>query len=142
MRNGAARIISPRRFCFYVCSVNIHPPPLIPINGGDRGGPLERSLSVQSEEAFVLGKGIAIGAAGVVGIYLIWRYGPAIGRAAEPAVRSAVKANVIALQKAREAYARFSEVAEDAYAEAWADLNREAAAQEAAAATVEEPQPA
>jgi len=90
----------------------------------------------------VLGKGIAIGAAGVVGIYLIWRYGPAIGRAAEPAVRSAVKANVIALQKAREAYARFSEVAEDAYAEAWSDLNREAAAQEAAEATVEEPQPA
>lgn len=88
----------------------------------------------------MLGKGIAIGAAGAVAAYLALKYGPELARAAEPAVRTAVKANIKALQKAREAYARLSEVAEDAYAEAWADLNREAATAEEMQA--EEPQPA
>jgi predicted transcriptional regulator len=86
----------------------------------------------------MLGKAIAIGAAGAVGVYLIWKLAPGLSRAAEPTLRAAIKANVKAVQKAREAYAHMTEVAEDAYAEAWSDLNREAAAEEMKAG---EPQP-
>lgn len=78
----------------------------------------------------MLGRAIAIGAAGAVGVYLIWKLAPGLGRAAEPALRAAIKANIKAAQKAREAYAHFTEVAEDAYAEAWSELNREAAGEE------------
>lgn len=82
----------------------------------------------------MLARGIAIGAAGLVGAYLVWKLGPSLAKAAEPVVREAIKTNIKTMQRAQEAYAHLSEVAEDAYAEAWSDLNREAAEREATAA--------
>lgn len=85
----------------------------------------------------MLGRLVAFGAAGVAAAYVAVKLGPGLSRAAEPAVRSAIKVQIKTLQKARETAAQLMEIAEDAYAEAWADLNRDAAQKEADAAESE-----
>lgn len=82
------------------------------------------------------GRLFALGAAGAVGAYLLWKMSPTFRQAAEPVLRDVVKANVKAIQKAKETYAHLSEIAEDAYAEAWSELNEEAEAEDTPAEPV------
>ena len=74
----------------------------------------------------MLGRIVTIGAAGLLAGYAIARMAPGTKRAVEPTMRALIKAQVKVAQRAREAVAEIAEIAEDAYAEAWADLNQEA----------------
>ena len=81
----------------------------------------------------MIGRLITLGAAGAAAAYVVVKLAPSISQSAEPVVRRTIKAQIKALQRAREAGAHLMEMAEDAYAEAWADLNEEAEAREAEA---------
>ncbi len=72
-------------------------------------------------EKFV--RGLAIGVALAAGALI---FGPSIAQAARPVVRRGMKSAVQAYVRGREAVAELMELAEDAYAEAWADLKEEA----------------
>lgn len=72
-------------------------------------------------EKFV--RGLAIGVAVAAGALV---FGPAVARSAQPLVRRAMKSAVQAYARGREAAAELMEMAEDAYAEAWAELKQEA----------------
>lgn len=68
-----------------------------------------------------LGVGLVAAAALIV-------FAPALAASARPMMRRGMKAAVKAFVHGREAVAEFQEMAEDAYAEAWAELRSEAGA--------------
>ena len=69
---------------------------------------------------------------GIVAAAAVLVLAPAVASAARPFARRGLKAAVKAYARGREAVAELQEVAEDAYAEAWAELKEEAAEKAAA----------
>jgi hypothetical protein len=74
-------------------------------------------------DKFLRGLALGLGVAVAVAIFA-----PGVAQAARPTVRRGLKAAMQAYLQGREAFADFVEMAEDAYAEAWADLKQEAEA--------------
>jgi hypothetical protein len=72
-------------------------------------------------DKFIRGLALGLGVAVAVAIFA-----PGAAQAARPAVRRGLKAAMQAYLQGREAFADFLEMAEDAHAEAWADLKQEA----------------
>lgn len=68
-------------------------------------------------------KGLALGAVAIGAVMIL---APSVVTSARPVLRRGIKNAVRAYQKGREAIAELQEMAEDAYAEAWSELDREA----------------
>ena len=72
-------------------------------------------------DKFIRGLALGIGLAVATAIFV-----PGLAQAARPAARRGIKLGMRAYMQGREAVASFIEIAEDAYAEASADLKEEA----------------
>jgi len=80
-------------------------------------------------------RGVLAGAAAVGALAV---FTPGVYRAAQPAMRRAMKAGIKAYEQGREQLSELAETAEDAYAEAMEELQREAGEQQAQAAEAAE----
>jgi membrane-bound lytic murein transglycosylase B len=72
-------------------------------------------------DKFIRGLALGVGLAAAAVIFV-----PGLAQAARPAARRGLKAAMLAWMQGREAMAEFVEMAEDAYAEAWAELKSQA----------------
>jgi hypothetical protein len=74
-------------------------------------------------DKFLRGVALGLGLAAAAVIFV-----PGLAQAARPAARRGLKAAMMAYMQGRESMANFMEMAEDAYAEAWAELKQQAEA--------------
>lgn len=72
-------------------------------------------------DKFIRGLALGVGLTAAAVIFV-----PGLAQAARPAARRGLKAAMMAWMQGREAMADVMEMAEDAYAEAWADLRQQA----------------
>ncbi len=72
-------------------------------------------------DKFIRGLALGVGLTAAAAIFV-----PGVAQAARPVARRGLKAAMMAYMQGRETMAEFMEMAEDAYAEAWADLKQQA----------------